>query len=106
MGEEMSRSTENEIAFGVLGYLATIPTGEATIFAIKKNFAQFCTLSPEDHRDSTTRPGEEVWEQQVRNIVSHRNVLGNYIKEGNLTRSSRRLAITPVGRAHLAAGKP
>lgn len=102
----MARSTENVIAFGVLGYLNTLPTGEATIYAIKKNLSNFCNLSAEDQEPSITRTGEEMWEQQVRNIVSHREAAGNYIQSGYLTRTAKRLAITDAGRRHLARGQP
>jgi hypothetical protein len=42
------------------------------------------TLSAEDLAQSTTRPNEAVWEQQVRNITSHKNSPGNAIFEGKL----------------------
>ena len=41
---------------------------------------------------------KEMWEQQVRNIVSHRRTAGNIIAEGYATRFPRRLTITEAGR--------
>jgi hypothetical protein len=41
-------------------------------------------LSFEDLKQSTTRPNEAIWEQQVRNITSHKDSPGNAIFEGKL----------------------
>ncbi len=35
-------------------------------------------------KQSETRPNEAIWEQQVRNITSHKNSPGNAIYEGKL----------------------
>jgi hypothetical protein len=95
------RSTETDIAVAVMRYLATLPSGEAQIAQIRRQLPKVIALSDEDREESETRAGEEVWEQQVRNIVSHRDTEGNFIAEGLLSRSPRRLAITPAGRAWL-----
>jgi hypothetical protein len=42
------------------------------------------SLSAEDLKQSDTRPNEAVWEQQVRNITSHKDSPGNAICEGKL----------------------
>ncbi len=102
----MARATESEIAFAVLAYLDTLPSGTATIKSIKHNLPSYITLSHEDQEMSITRIHEQVWEQQVRNIVSHRLDDGNYIHEGYLTRSPGKLSITPLGRSHLLSGHP
>jgi hypothetical protein len=102
----MVRATENQIAFAILQFLDTLPTGEATVFAIKKNLPNFITLSALDRQKSQTRKREELWEQQVRNIKSHSSTSGNYINSGFLSHRPRRLAITTSGRKHLAGGNP
>jgi hypothetical protein len=96
------RSTETDIARAAMTYLETTPNGEATIRAVKANLPKFRRLSSQDLAASPTRRNESVWEQQVRNIVSHRNSPGNFIADGLLTRRPRRLAITPLGRRRLA----
>lgn len=103
-GEQIvARSTETDIAVSVLCYLASIPKGEASIAQIRKELVKSASLTSEDREPSDTRPGEEMWEQQVRNIVSHRDAEGNFIAEGRLAWRPRHLAITQAGRAWLAS---
>ncbi len=98
----MARSTETDIAIAVLRYLATLPRGEDSIAQIRKEIAKSAPLTGEDREPSDTRHGEEMWEQQVRNIVSHRDSEGNFIAEGRLSWRPQHLAITVAGRAWLA----
>lgn len=58
-------------------------------------------LSDEDRKQSPTRQNEEVWEQQVRNLVSHRTTEGNIICEGLAEYQPDRLTITEAGRLHV-----
>ena len=102
MPSKSNRSTEQEISVAVLRYLATIPHGEATIDEIKGHLPNFISLTDADMEVSTTRQNEMIWEQQVRNIVSHRSVEGNFINDGLLSYSPRRLTITDTGRKWLA----
>lgn len=93
------RSTEVDISEAVLKILAGRANGEATIGHLKKQIPDFIKLTPGDKEQSVTRPNEELWEQLVRNIVSHKASEGNYIAEGYLTAPSRgRLRITDAGR--------
>jgi hypothetical protein len=102
----MLRSTENEIAFAILGFLANVRTGEASIFQIKKHLRHSYNFTQDDIQQSVTRIHEQLWEQQVRNIKSHSAAFGNYINSGYLAYRPRHLAITDLGRTHLAAGVP
>ncbi len=97
------RITEAEISEAVLRILAETPGGEATQNRIKQRIPEFINLSDADCAQSDTRPNEELWEQLVRNIVSHINVDGNYIAQGFLT-SPRRgwLKITDAGRRKIS----
>jgi len=54
-----------------------------------------------------TRSGESMWEQQVRNLVSHRTTEGNIIAEGLADYRPGRLTITKAGELHVQhnAGK-
>ena len=92
------RSTESEIAIAVIRYLASTRDGEATIANIKSNLNKSMNFTDADLVVSDTRPNERVWEQQVRNIVSHRLSSENFVHDGLLSYLPRRLAITDDGR--------
>jgi len=80
----MSRITEAEIAKIVEAILVGTATGEATIGQLIAEIPDYVILSPEDLAHSPTRPNEAIWEQQVRNITSHKSSPGNAIYEGKL----------------------
>ena len=71
----MSRTTEAEIADAVVAVLSGKPNGEATIAELINEIPNHITLSAQDLAPSPTRNGEAVWEQQVRNITSHKGSL-------------------------------
>ena len=79
----MSRITESEIAEIVVAILEE-GAAEMTIAQLVAEIPNRVTLSAEDLAPSPTRPGEAVWEQQVRNITSHKNSPGNAIHDGKL----------------------
>ena len=80
-----------------------MPNGEATILQLKKRLPSVVNLSQADKKESITRAGEELWEQLVRNIVSHKAAEGNIIAEGLVNRPSRgKLRLTEKGRLHAA----
>jgi len=97
----MPRVSETDVEIAVVKYLNGLHGHTATIRQIKKALPDFLNLSPADRRQSDTRPREELWEQQVRNIVSHRNTPGNFIHEGRLDHTPGRLTLTAAG--HLYA---
>ena len=80
----MPRKTEAEIADAVVAILRDRSSGRATIADLIDEIPNRLTLSPEDLAQSPTRQNEKVWEQQVRNITSHKNSPGNAICEGRL----------------------
>ena len=80
----MSRITEAEIAGIIEGYLKEKNSGQASIKELVREIPKRVTLSAEDLTQSTTRSNEALWEQQVRNITSHKNSPGNAIFEGKL----------------------
>lgn len=101
MPSKEGRTGEREIGLAVLKYLNTVPGGEATIAEIKKHIAKHFPLTAADQEDSETRRNEQVWEQQVRNLVSHRETDDNVINDGLLSYRPRRLAITDAGRSYV-----
>ena len=80
----MARITEAEIADIVEIILSERPNGEATIAELVDEIPNRVQLSAEDLASSPTRPGEALWEQQVRNITSHKASPGNAIHDGRL----------------------
>lgn len=89
----MARVTENDVAEAVRQYLSGLASRSATIRQIKLALPNHLHLSPEDREPSPTRNGEELWEQQVRNIVSHRDTPGNYVHDGKLIYTPRKLSL-------------
>lgn len=80
----MPRITEEEIADIVEAILLERPNGEATIAELIDEIPNRVTLLAEDLAPSPTRNGEAIWEQQVRNITSHKGSPGNAIHDGRL----------------------
>lgn len=101
MPNKNGRSNEQEISLAALRYLATIPHGEAAIDEIKQHIPNFIQFTDADMEVSETRPNEMMWEQQVRNIVSHRTSPDSFINDGLMTYSPGHLAITEAGRTYL-----
>lgn len=95
------RTTEAEVGKAVLNVLAETHNGRASIRKLKSELPKHLKLSDDDRVASLTRPGEELWEQQVRNLVSHRNTSGNVINEGYVAYEPRTLAITDYGRVRI-----
>ena len=101
------RVTENEIALAACQIAATSPNGVATFRRMKREIPNHLTLSAGDRAPSQTRPGEQLWEQLIRNIKSHSDTEGNYIREGYLEHVPRvGYRITPAGRRHIQSGAP
>jgi hypothetical protein len=80
----MSRVTEAEIAKAIEDYLKEKTSGQASHQELIKAIPGRITLSSEDLAQSTTRANEALWEQQVRNVTSHKASPGNAIYEGKL----------------------
>jgi len=62
--------------------LASRPRGEATVRYLIQNVPDYATLMDEDRKRSWSRPNEEMWERQIRNLKSHHKTRGNVIAEG------------------------
>ena len=84
MARQPNRVTENEVAFAIVQIAKTAPNGIVSFSRCRKEVPDHLSLSADDHRQSTTRPNEEMWEQQIRNIKSHYEQEGNHICEGYL----------------------
>lgn len=94
--------TEADVNLAVLQVLAHSPNGRADVRSIVKAFPQYVKLEAVDKVRSDTRPGEELWEQQVRNLKSHDKTPGNIFAEGLAAHVSKGVwEITDAGRLHL-----
>jgi hypothetical protein len=102
MPTKRGRSTEAELSIAVLEILAEEPGGVASIEAIKKKIPEYFKLTAEDCVQSTTRPNEQIWEQQIRNITSHRGTEGNIIADGLANYVEGGLEITAAGRKRVS----
>jgi hypothetical protein len=89
----MSRVTEEEVAAAVEEALIASANRRATIRELIEEIPRYLALSGEDLAPSTTRNGEAIWEQQVRNITSHKASPGNAIYEGRLVAIQGGLAL-------------
>ncbi|UTW52773.1 hypothetical protein KFF05_05270 [bacterium SCSIO 12827] len=99
MAKLPNRVTETEVGIGILQVAAASPDGIATFYRLKREIPKYLKLSPGDKVQSTTRPNEEMWEQQIRNIKSHSDSEGNIICEGYAKHLKRRgYQITDSGR--------
>jgi hypothetical protein len=101
VAKQSRRVTEHQVSEAVLRILAANQNGRFTIARLKELLPEFLPLSAADRAPSLTRETEEVWEQQVRNIVSHRHLPGNIVFEGYATYEPRSLSITATGCAHV-----
>lgn len=94
--------TEADVNLAVLQVLAHSPNGRADVGSIVKAVPQYVNLEAVDRVPSGTRHGEELWEQQVRNLKSHDKTPGNIFAEGFAVHVSKGVwEITAAGRLHL-----
>lgn len=97
-----NRSSEHDIAYAAMKYLATIPSKSANTSEIKQQVPHFITLTAEDQEASETRPNEELWQQVVGNIVSHRDGSpDNFINRGLIAYNDGVWSLTDAGEAYL-----
>jgi hypothetical protein len=88
----MNKHREYEFAQAVEDYLFDAG-GKASIAQIRRNLPYYITLTEADRMPSLTRPGEELWHQIVRNIVSHRKSFGNAVNVGKFCYTPRHLSL-------------
>ena len=71
MPSKIERTSEYEMSLAVLGYLRHQPYGEASQEELRAAIPHYIDLTNGDMEDSPSRPGEQRWEQIMRNIQSH-----------------------------------
>ena len=98
----MAKTSEPKLGLAVMQVLATRENGEAIMRTLIRYVPDYVNLTAQDHELSGTRPGEEMWEQRVRNLKSHDKAAGNVIGEGLVERIGYgRYRLTKAGWSHL-----
>ena len=98
-----NRAGEDRMSIAVLRMAATRPDGEITLQELKDGMDNEVGLIADDLAESETRPGEPLFHQIIRNIVSHKDVPGNVIADGLLEHTGKgHFRISDAGRRHLA----
>jgi hypothetical protein len=98
----MAKVSERALGSAVMQVLSTQDHGEATVRTLIRNVPSYIKLTAADTKESTTRPGEKLWEQRVRNQKSHDTVEGNVISQGFVERVGRgRYRLTKSGWSYL-----
>lgn len=99
----MPKDAEERISKGVLTIAGADPKGIATFKRCRAQIPNIVKLTADDLADSTTRKGEPMWHQIVRNIKSHSTEDSNYIARGYLTHIPRvGYQITTSGKKRLS----
>ena len=102
MPNRSNQVTEGEIGKAALVVAASKIDGVATFEELKREIPDLVSLTSEDRAQSQTRPNEEMWEQKVRNLISHKATPGNIIAEGYAEPvPGEGIRITDTGRALL-----
>lgn len=84
----MTRVTENDVALAIVKIASARPDGQCTFDRARSEVPNYVNLDPQDLAMSSTRQGEPMWHQLIRNIRSHHDVPGNFLHDGYLTHVS------------------
>ena len=71
MPRRSGRTPEREFAIAILKIAATKPGNYATLDELRIEIPNYIDFTPDDLEYSTKRPGEQMWEQSLRNVQSH-----------------------------------
>lgn len=97
------KTTEQELSYAVLRILSEIESGSATYAELIIKIPSYIELTDADKAPSETRENEQLWEQRVRNITSHKDSANNFIYLGYLESVDSGLRITDYGREQLVS---
>jgi hypothetical protein len=96
------RLHESEARILALKIALTHPDGFASTSYIKEQTPHFIPLTDEDLRQSSTRQGENKWQQVVGNVISHQKQGTSIFSRDLATRTREGIQITNHGREYLA----
>ena len=95
------RLREAEARVLVLKIAAQQPNRTASTQFLKKEVPKYIELSPQDRAPSKSRPREQVWQQIVGNVISHKDVRDGPFSKGYASKTLNGLSITRKGLAYL-----
>lgn len=96
------RTTERDVSIAVLRVLDATPGGSGDLDYLRETLPSVVKFTEADLAFSSTRPGERLWEQRLRNIRCHHKTSTNFIRRGLLSSlNGGGYAITPAGRRFL-----
>lgn len=106
IGEPLTRARgdrlhEDEARILVLKIAAQQPRRSASTQFLKREVPKYIELSPLDRRTSTSRSREQLWQQIVGNVISHKGVREGPFAKGYAIKTNDGLAVTPRGVAYL-----
>ncbi len=98
---KQDRLHESEARVLVLKIAAQQPRRAASTKFLKKEFPKYIELSPEDRAPSKSRFRDQVWQQIVGNVISHKDVGSGPFAKGLAIKTPDGIAVTEKGVAYL-----
>ena len=98
---QADRLDEAEARILALKIAAQRPNRTATTTHIKREVPNYIELSEVERRKSTTRVNESMWQQIVRNVISHQDGPEGPFVKGYARRTRDGLAVTKKGMDYL-----
>ena len=95
------RLSESEARILALKIAAQRPDRTASTQFIKKEIPKYTELSEGDRLKSSSRGNEEMWQQIVGNVISHKASPAGLFRKGYATRTEDGLSVTSKGMAYL-----
>ena len=99
--EDRSRLREKEARLLVLKVASKQNDLTADMQTIRDGVAKLYPLSRADRQRSLTRPAEELWQQILRNVVSHRGGQRSIFAKGLAAKIGNGIRVTKAGLRHL-----
>lgn len=102
-GKKVGKLREPEARILAIQIASTFPNHQASIARIKKEVPNFRELSDADLTPSNSRAKEQMWQQIVGNVVSHRGTGTSIFNSGWAVRieSRKSIRVTEKGLKHL-----
>jgi hypothetical protein len=95
------RLHEAEARILVLKIAAQQPKRFASTQFLKRELPKYIELSASDRRSSASRPREQLWQQIVGNVISHKSVREGPFAKGYAIKTNDGIAVTRRGMAYL-----
>lgn len=97
------RLREPEARILVLKIAAQQPSRSAPTKFLKREIHKYIELSAKDRERSKSRGREELWQQIVGNVISHRNVREGPFVRGYAIKTANGISVTMKGLAYLSS---